>query len=127
MERSKKIVSIFNKQISEFITQSIDVFPNLLKDQEICKLKLSLETTISLTPNIPIQLFYKNVIIPYGMQIDDGDEKFFLDLDIDIENESIKLVKQIYAKTSSSNRKIIWDYIRRLKLLSINYYKVLNE
>lgn len=126
IDKSRKIVSIFNKQIQEFITQSVDTFPHFKTQPEITKLQNSLETTISLTPNVPIQLFYQNVIKKYKKQIDESDENFFLKCD-DVSNESIDLLKKIYRSTSENNRKIIWDYVHRLQMLSIKYHTLKNS
>ena len=125
IEKARKIVGIFNKQIQEFITQSINTFPHFKTQPEIVKLQNSLETTISLTPNVPIQLFYQNVIKKYKKQIDESDENFFLQCN-DVSNDSIDLLKSIYKLTSENNRKIIWDYVHRLQLLSIKYHELKN-
>ena len=41
----------------------------------------------------------------------------------DCDDELINIVKTVYKTASLENKKIIWDYIQRLRLLCIKYYK----
>ena len=129
-----KLINVFNKQIQEFCDQITQAFPNLLTDPTIQKIYNTLLTTISLTPNVPIQLFYNNVINEYDEEILARNEEFFLENfnKIKVTDKSniepnqvnpIDIVKFVYKDASAENKKIIWDYIQRLRLISIKYFE----
>lgn len=130
-----KLITIFNKQIQEFCDQVIQAFPDILTDSTIQKIYNTLLTTISLTPNVPIQLFYSRFINEYDEEILARNEDFFLEnfSKIKVSGSSsnvepnqvdpIDIVKYVYKDASQENKKIIWDYIQRLRLLSIKYFE----
>ena len=92
-------------------------------------------TTISLTPNLPIQLFYKKFVNEYDEEILARNEDFFLEsfqrsscssnqCQFDQHNPNpIDIVKYVYKDASNENKQIIWDYIQRLRLLCIKYFE----
>lgn len=132
--QKSKLITIFNKQIHEFCDQIVQAFPNLLSDPTIQTIHNTLLTTISLTPNVPIQLFYSKFVNEYDEEILARNEDFFLEnfSKIKVSNAShiepneinpIDIVKYVYKDASPENKKIIWDYIQRLRLLCIKYYE----
>ena len=121
----QKIVKIFNKQLSEFVDRALTTFEHLRKNKEIMKLVSTLETTITISPTVPITIFYEKVYKKYKKQIDKSDENFFLSLpEIEYASmETFSFLRTIYVNTNESNKKIIWDYVHRLKALSVKYFK----
>lgn len=116
-----KIIEIFNNQILEIISQSYNTFDEIIdKDKRFQSLINSIETTISITPSVPITLFYNNFSKPFEEQISKKDDVFFLNFEV--KDDFFELLKYIYKNTTEENKTIIWDYILRLKTLSIKYY-----
>ena len=121
----KKLVQIFNKQITEFIQQSLITFDSLKINADVIKSIKSIETTIQITPAVPITLFYRDVYVKYKDELDNQNENFFLNMDDQdiLLNETMNFLKKVYLTTTQENRKIIWDYVNRLKILSLRYFK----
>lgn len=130
-----KLITIFNKQIQEFCDQIVHTFPHLMQNRTVQQIYNTLLTTISLTPNVPINLFYVNFVNEYDEEILSRNEDFFLenfndDSSIDsVDNGTnrdvnpIEIVKFVYKDASEENKKIIWDYIQRLRLICLKYYQ----
>jgi len=120
----KKIIQIFNIQILKFIKQSLEQIPDLNKNAKIINLKNSLETTVSLTPKIPIQLFYSHIVLPFYKEIENNNDEFFLNYDTSQikNNDTIILLKTIYKNSSNDQKKIMWKYVQKLKVLCLRYF-----
>ena len=121
----RQLETVFNKQITEFIMQVKNSFPELMKEKQISALDDTWETTVSLTPSIPIQMFYKHLIEPYDKQILQKNSDFFLGLDCS--TEPLNIFKYVYIGASPSNREIIWTYIHRLRILCLRYFNLQNN
>ena len=208
-----KIISVFNKQILEFLDQILLAFPQLSDNVSVDKIKQTLYTTIAITPHVLISLFYDKIVTVYEKEIiarddsflmqkmhnhnenldqnkqnpdenldqnkqnpeqnndedenedndeeepnglDEDDEEYDeednednednedelqennennennednedeyeeLESNSDADDELLHMVKTVYKTASPENKKIIWDYIQRLRLLCIKYYK----
>jgi len=119
MSQKTKIAGVFNKLLTEFTEQVINAFPTLKGDKEILKLKSTLRVTIQSMPNIPIALFHEKLIKPYENKIVSKDEKFFLSFDLSgTPIEGLNYLKDIFAQASDENKKVIWGYVTKLRLLS---------
>lgn len=117
---NKKIVQIFNKQIIEFMQQIFNSFPHLKNNDEILLLHQKLQAAIEFTPLIPIQLFKQHITYVYEIPIDEKDTDFFLNND-KFNSNACKIFKQVLRQASDENKKIMWDYVQRLKLLAKKY------
>jgi len=122
----KEIINIFNQQLEEIIDQAKTTFSDIIEDnKQIEKLTNAIHTTISITPSVPIKIFYKNFAAPFNKQINDRNDGFFLKFEVD--DDIFELLKYIYKNTTDDNKDIIWNYILRLKNLSVKYYDKKNE
>ena len=121
----EKMITCFNKTILQFASEIFETFPDLANDQNIIKIKNTLETTITFTPHIPIKLFYDSVIKKYEKHLIDKDESFFLSFEAKNGNHPIDLVKAIYTQSSDKNKEIVWKYINALMLLSSQYNQLI--
>ena len=124
--KSDKIINVFNKQIMEFTQQIMKAFPDIMNDSNVNKMYNTLETSVSLTPTIPIQLFYEKFVQHYNDEIMNRDADFFLQFD-EIGDNPIDVLKYVYNDASEDNKKIIWDYVQRLRLLAIKYHQQKNS
>ncbi len=128
MSNTQKIQVLFNNQMTEFVKQLISAFPDLKQDPEIDRLSALLRTTIAATPSVPITIFYEKIIKQYDSHIEYKDEKFFIGFDLsNTPMESLNYLKEVYIEASETNKKIIWNYIDRLRLLSCKYFEKNSE
>ena len=97
------------------------VYPSIIEQHDLARLYQTVQTTISLTPQIPIKIFYDNFVSKYQTQIENDEQDFFLSLEISY--EPINKLKIMYSNSSSHNKKIIWKYIRTLTQLAIKYWE----
>jgi len=119
MAQKNKIAGVFNKLLTEFTEQVINAFPSLKGDKEILKLKSTLRVTVQNVPLVPIRLFHQQIIIPYETKIVNKDEQFFLSFDLSgTPIEGLNYLKDIYSHATNENKKVIWGYITKLRLLS---------
>ena len=116
----EKLILVFNKQITQFIDQLRAVFPHLNNDKKVQTLFDTWDTTVALTPNLPIQLFHTYIVKPYNAQIKDKEEDFFLQLYC--KYEPIDMLRYLYIGASDSNKEIMWVYVERLRVLCLNFY-----
>ena len=123
----QKIVTIFNKTILRFASEICETFPNLANDAKVKNIRNTLETTIILTPNIPIKLFYDSVVLKYQKQLDDKNENFFLSFEAKNGNHPIDLVKAVYQQASDENKEIVWKYVDTLRLLTTQYHQLVEN
>ena len=122
MEKSKKIITLFNKQLSEFIEQLMNVFP-LKKNNEAMKIYIKFQTTLTLTPQIIINLFFHEIVDGHFDEIKNRDEHFFTQLFKSKTQTPFKVFLIVYKDATEENKKIIWDYIQRLGLLCSQYFQ----
>lgn len=127
MNTRQKAAEVFNKQITDLIAESVNVFPELKQHPSLIKLQNSLMLALLTTPEVPVQVFYANVVSPYSAQIDAKDEHFFLVTCEKIKDDSVKILKSIYTNTHKENKEIIWKYFARLKTISLQYNKLQNQ
>ena len=116
-----RLIHIFNKQLFEFSQQTVDTFPEILDHDELRTLHATLLAAITLTPNLPIQIFYDQFVKKYNQHIEKRDEQFLINLHKNKRYHQMLL--DLNQKASENNRKIIWDYIEGLRLLCIKYFQ----
>ncbi len=119
----QRLISIFNNQIFEIIEQISNAFPNVLQNDSIKETINSFETTSSFSPHLPIELFYINIVEKFDAEIIARNEEFLLTKLSCEKNDPLHLLKNVYIEASIPNKKIIWDYVERLRILSIKYYQ----
>ena len=122
---SEKLIEIFNTQLNEFLHQVRNAFPSIQNDKAVLTMSNTLETTLVVSPSVPIHIFYNKFVKLYDKEITNRDEQFFAKLLLQKKNSKanpVELFIYIQKHASHNNKKIIWEYIERLRLLAIKYH-----
>ncbi len=126
MAKRWQMVTIFNKQLKQFVEEAFIAFPDARKDNNITDAFNSIVISQAITPDASIQLFYNEIMGKYDKQIDDRDEDFFLSC-TDYNLPFIDSIKELYKGASMENKNTIWEYIVKLKKIAIKYHSLKNE
>lgn len=108
----------FNQTFTEFGDDIIKAFPN---DSQFRMYNIAIKAALLVDPDVVLDVFYSNVILPFGDRIVAKDETFFLEhtygeVTQEYSNASaiINKVKTYWADMSTENRDIVWQYFRVL-------------
>jgi hypothetical protein len=122
------ITRTFNKTISEFLDDIIEIIP---EKQDVQNTKMYLDAIKSINPSLLIKVWYKHIYEIYGIQIESGDISFFINKnyveDINImqnANEvlhSIDKIRGPIRDMSEKNKEISMKYLQKLTQLSVLY------
>jgi hypothetical protein len=120
------ISSIFNKQLDEFISDILIIFP---EDEDILVAKNSILLAKKANPRIIIKGWFKFVTSKYCSEIMSGDIEFFLNKDYaeDLTNiegsdkiiEIINRLRMPIRDTTNENKQKSLKYIQNLTQLSL--------
>lgn len=127
-----EIVSVFKDEIIKLIgDDSIGLDTQQKSD---CKKKLNnvyekLMLAKSANSKLPIDMFYKHIILQYGIHIVNENDSFFIQNDltngVNIESHHVLFInelKSIWNYLDNQNKKIIWRYIKSLMALCDKIY-----
>ena len=136
-----EIIKTFKEQIAELLKDPSLGLDDKQKRENIRKLdnmydKLMLAK--SANSRLPIEYFYRSLIIPYGIYILKQDERFFLqnrDLDEEVQMQFGVLVdeiRMIWTSLDDNNKKIMWRYVLALckvvdNVMGENYLEQLSK
>jgi len=119
------IVTIFNDQFVEFVTDIQNVFP---EDHDILVAKNSLFAIRKANPKMIVKIWNMYIVSKYKEQIEKGDIGFFINKDYssDLENsdnsnkimESINRLREPIKQMSSENQQKTMKYIQNLTKLA---------
>jgi len=123
---NKKISSIFNEQVMEFINDIQLIFPN---DVDINTCKNALIALKKTNPKLLIILWKNEFYLPYKDKIDEGDINFFINKDYSSDlnktNNSNQIIKTInrlrepIKNMSIENQGKSMKYIQNLSKISM--------
>ena len=123
------LVKLFNSQFNEFLDDMIIVFP---KDKDIKTAKFMHDNICSLTPSIPIKLWFSNIYVNYydGLKTEGFDSLFTTNFEKVVNSyddantilEIIKLIKKLASTLSDSNKNKIFNYMMNLCKISKMYH-----
>lgn len=119
------IVTIFNDQFVEFVTDIQNVFP---EDHDILVAKNSLIAIRKANPKMIVKIWNMYIVSKYKAEIEKGDIGFFINKDYssDLENsdnsnkimESINRLREPIKQMSSENQQKTMKYIQNLTKLA---------
>jgi len=119
------IVTIFNEQFVEFVTDIQNVFP---EDHDILVAKNSLIAIRKANPKMIVKIWNMYIVSKYKAEIEKGDIGFFINKDYssDLENsgnsnkimESINRLREPIKQMSSENQQKTMKYIQNLTKLA---------
>ena len=122
---STNIVTIFNEQFVEFVTDIQNVFP---EDHDILVAKNSLIAIRKANPKMIVKIWNMYIVSKYKAEIEKGDIGFFINKDYssDLENsdnsnkimESINRLREPIKQMSSENQQKTMKYIQNLTKLA---------
>ena len=122
------ILKGFNEHFSEFISDVQQVFPN---DVDLLATKNALIALRKANPKMIIDVWYRNITVPYGNEIDNSNMDFFINKDykndIRMKNtdqilSKIEALKQPIREMGDENQKKTMKYIQNLSKLSKLYF-----
>ena len=118
------IQDTFFKELKAFLKNLIKVFPD---DRDIKLMSSSINIAMMDDPeNIIIKKFY-NHLMPYEVMIDCRNPQFFYENKIHDENFQFFSKLHLYWENlHNDNRKIVWDYLQVLFLLSKSFINQMN-
>lgn len=117
--KNQMIVNIFNKKLMEFIKEVIEMYPN---NKDFKSMRTQLRMIMNNVETLPIEKFKKYVAVKYRKNIDEKNEKFFLELDLSgTPFESFNYLKDMWKTTSEKTKQAMWKYIELLTKLSDKY------
>lgn len=122
------IVSLFNDQFVEFVTDIHNVFP---EDHDILVAKNSLIAIRKANPKMIVKIWNMYIVSKYKEEIEKGDISFFINKDYssDLANsdnsnkimESINRLRQPIKEMSAENQQQTMRYIQNLTKLATLY------
>lgn len=108
MSSNKLLISVFEKQLSEFLENILLLTNN---NNEIRLLKLKLDQLMGVSKTTTISLIHK-ALSPFEKEILSKNESFFLNMNIEIEEiKQINYLKNVYKHSTQENKDSIWKYI----------------
>lgn len=120
-----QLTELFNLKIQEFMDDLIATYP---EETDFQAMKNMLDWTIKfMGVNVPQEMFYSCVVLPYGDKIIAKHEGFFLEecvydnqyADINIINK----LKNKWVTLNEDNKEVIWKYLHVLNTLSTKIEK----
>lgn len=124
MSSKKNIVDIFNQQFNDLLKELIQVYPTLTQLKEY---HTGLKVLLMANKKFLIEIF-QNYIYKYKKQIEEEDDKFFLEIDYsqygddDVSTQS-KIFADIWKskETSKETKENIWLYFKLFMKLIDKY------
>lgn len=123
------LVKLFNSQFTDFLQDMISVFP---EDKDIKTAKFMHSNMCSLTPSVPIKLWYSNIYVNYYDDLEkDGFNSLYTKNFEDVVNtyddantilEMIHLIKTRATTLSDSNKDKVLQYMINLCKISKMYH-----
>ncbi len=119
----------FNKHFFEFMDDLVKIFPD---NETVLVARSTFETFKKANPTIIVKVWYQNVYVPYGEQIDAGNIDFFLEKDyrddlnasatnVDKVLEMVNSVRAPLRAMDAGNRAHATKYIQNLSKLAKAY------
>jgi hypothetical protein len=115
------LYDIFNKQLTVFVKDLVEVFPGIQAAAMMTTLAISMDkTTIA-------KMFYEKVTRPFGDKIDNKDETFFKEYsfqnevsesDYGMSLDVVGQIKGIYDSMNEDNKQAIWKHMTNLTTIS---------
>lgn len=123
-----EIIKTFKEQISELLNDtSLELDDKQRRDniRKLDNLYDKLMLAKSTNSRLPIELFYRSVVVPYGHYIINQDEKFFLQSDEFVDgnagdipmNVLVNEIRFIWGMLDNNNKKIMWKYVLALCII----------
>lgn len=110
----------FFKELKNFLKNLIKVFP---EDRDIKVISSSLNIGMMDDPNNDIIKSFYHKLLPYEELIDHRDSRFFYEHKIMDENfQFFSKLNFYWENLDKDNRKIVWDYLQVLLLLSKSFF-----
>jgi hypothetical protein len=123
---STNLVTVFNNHFEDFVNDIQSVFP---EDPDILTAKNALLTIRKANPKLLVKIWVKYVVVPYKVQIEQGDIDFFINKDYsqdlsrndnsDKIMESIDRLRNPVKMMSKENQTKTMKYIQNLTKLSL--------
>ena len=132
-ERFNKLMPKLNKMIQEILkNENMDV-DGVLRDEFNVYFD-ALNLAITFTPEIPITLYYENIVLPYKKYIESDDSEYFMsnykklikEQNIDADNTMLIFfdkLQKIWFKLNQNNKYNLWKFIRAISVLAKNNHK----
>ena len=128
MENNLLIVSTFNTQFIDCLTEITDVYPENLKFK---KYKRYIESVKKMNPGLLIKVWKKHITDKYEAKIEEGNLDYFLNKDYKEDLSSLEKaepieaiiddIRAIIVDMSQENRDSSFKYIKNLTKLSKHY------
>lgn len=128
MENNLLIVSTFNTQFIDCLTEITDVYPDNLKFK---KYKRYIESVKKMNPGLLIKVWKKHITDKYEAKIEEGNLDYFLNKDYKEDLSSLEKaepieaiiddIRAIIVDMSQENRDSSFKYIKNLTKLSKHY------
>ena len=115
----------FNSIFNEFIDDIVETYPD---DTSMHLYKFAISGAMMMNQNMIMQGFNTHVVIPFGEQLLNKEESFFLNHDykdiagINTAMDFIERLKGYWVEMPQNNRDIIWKYFRILILICNKVY-----
>jgi hypothetical protein len=127
-----EIVTIFNDEMSTFLSELLKIFSQLESNKETVNKLLSykslIETGIAANKVVGIEMFggyiFKKGNEDFCEKITSKNFNFFINLEVDKSNklaEILMLIKDLFIKLSDTNRNNIFGYLENLSTLANIY------
>lgn len=115
-----QLLDIFNQKLLEFVADLIDVCPEI---KTLKKFKLSVSMTILAKKEIPEDVFYNSVVVPYAEKVMQRDDEFFLTESyvtspVLAEFNIVDQLKGAWRTLDDRNKEIVWNYMQILLIIS---------
>lgn len=127
-----EIVSLFKDEIIKLMKdESIKIDPKQRSEyqKKLNNIYEKLMLAKSANSKLPIDMFYKHIILEYGVHITSENDSFFVQNDItngiNIESHHVLFInelKTIWNYLDNHNKKIIWRYIKSLMAICDKIY-----
>jgi len=120
MATKQSYLDSFFKELKSFLKNLIKVFPN---DRDIKVISSSVNIAMMDDSDYIIITKFYNYLLPYENLIDNRDSRFFYENKIYDENfQFFSKLNLYWENLNNDNRKIVWDYLQVLFLLSKSFF-----
>jgi len=107
---------IFNAKLVDFLEDLKQTFPNVPEFQFYDNIT---RICIMASKEKPLDIFKKNVELPFGKSIDDKDESFILSQDFSEADQAfVKMLKVIWKDLDDDNKNSVWKHVQLLLAIS---------